>query len=212
MQIRINTKNLSVLLSSIILAGTLTSCGVELSEAEATTRRFDIGEHTISIPLEQDPRKKAVQYQYHEGYIPTSIDMNFSKSKYSYNYNGSMITYTNVKEVEVRTKMVNQNGEYIYNSFGKVENEENKKTTSKKEFDTGEHILSIPYDRDLSNATFQLPFYEGYEVVGISNPVASSGGCLLYINIVPVECEESEENTYTTFGKVIEKQKVKNYK
>lgn len=63
-----------------------------------------------------------------------------------------------------------------------------------KTFKPGEHILSIPLEKDIRKVNVQFDYYPGYEPVGIS--VASygkllpsnGGGVIMYSNIEEVEC------------------------
>ena len=83
-------------------------------------------------------------------------------------------------------------------------------------FDIGEHIISIPISKDIDirNCNVQYDYHPGYEPIGISSSAYGKfdnnfgGGVILYKNIVPVQCY-LEDDSYTTFGQPIQKEKVK---
>ncbi len=57
---------------------------------------------------------------------------------------------------------------------------------TKKKFAPGEHIISIPIDKNPMRHIIQYPYYDGYKAIGLAN--YSSNGCILYANYEEVEC------------------------
>lgn len=204
-------------LAGLMAVSGLTACSYEennttsyTQEENAQTKEFDIGEHILSVPID-DPRKEVKQYEYHPGYKPIGITAD-SYGPYGASYGGACILYINETEVECRSIKI-KDGEYVYDTFGfptDYEKPQASETLITKEFDTGEHIISVPIN-DPTKTQVQYEFYDGYEPVGITSSKYGKysgcygGGCILYINTEPVTCQKNEENTYTSFGIPTEK-------
>lgn len=182
---------------------------------EEQTKVFEIGEHLLSVPID-NPTKEIIQYDYHPGYKPVGITV-ASYGQYGARDGGSCILYTNETEVECRSNKTNGE-EYIYDTFGfpmDYEKQESSETLTTKEFDVGEHIISIPID-DPTDARTQFEFHDGYEPVGVASAKygryggSYAGGCILYVNVEPVTCEKTaDDNVYLTFGTPTEKELIK---
>ena len=188
--------------------------------SEVTTTHFGIGEHIISVPIspKNDIRFSNVQYDYYPGYEPIGISLT-ATGKYTNSFGGGAIIYSNVEEVECTSNLVDKNGNYLYLEFGTpmyIESEYGSNGNI-KEFNVGEHIISIPIDEDNRSNNFQYEYHEGYEVVGIATTATGQytniygGGVLLYKNITPVKCTRGD-NGYTSFGIPLEIEKTKTLK
>lgn len=178
---------------------------------------FAPGEHMISIPLptDVDVRLDNTQIVGHPGYKPIGICVQ-AYGKIVNEYAGGAILYINTEEVICDVTGKNCNDEALYTTFGTptTKHEPSKKHT----FDTYQHIIAVPLNIQVSEEAAQYPIYEGYELVGISSSaygaVASSygGGCLLYVNAVPVEVTPSYDKDgnayYITFGTPIDEKKL----
>ena len=181
-------------------------------------RSFDAGEHIISIEID-DPTIEKKQYEYHEGYKVVGISTD-AHGEYSYNYGQAHLVYSNEYPVKCHPTHI-KGEELLYTDFGEPTNYEREKTTSGtgwREFNPGEHIISVPLEEQETN-NYQINYHDGYEVVGIASSSYGKyqsvygGGCILYVNTEKVKCieDESDENSYTTFGipeedtKVLEK-------
>ena len=223
MKIRI-TNNLKkffcIPVAGLIMVTSLPGCGSD-KENEATietstiatetanddnfqnkTKRFEVGEHIIVISID-DPNKEITQYEYHEGYKPTGI----STESYRTVFGEAHILYVNEYPVKCYPTY-QKDSELFYTDFGKpieYEREQTESGPTWKEFNAGEHIISIPLDKKES-VNYQLEYYEGYEPIGIAS--ASYGkygnlyghGCILYSNIKKVRCTKDENGNYTSFG------------
>lgn len=216
-------------LKAMLLAGTitvassnLTGCGNQNSGAVAitqnTTIHFDVGEHIISVPIstENDIRENNVQYEYHPGYEPIGISLNAWGLYHNY-FDGGSIIYSNTEEVECSSNSIDKDGNYICTNFGTpiyYNKEGYDSNNNTKEFDIGEHIISVPINEDNRLEQFQYDYHEGYEVVGIATSSWGgyhnyfAGGVLLYKNITPVQCALTDDG-YITFGKPIKSEKTK---
>ncbi|MBR3117052.1 MAG: hypothetical protein IKF36_04185 [Bacilli bacterium] len=230
-------KDKYIRLKAMLLAGTfaltstsLTGCEIESNSTESnqeivsemTTTHFGIGQHIISVPIENDVRYSNVQYDYHPGYEPIGIALT-AVGQYGNFYAGGGILYSNVEEVECVS--VDNNEKYL--EFGTPLHIEQECVSSDniKEFNVGQHIISIPIkeeqlNEDIRYNYYQYEYHEGYEVVGIALTSIGTGGAysncygggvLLYKNIVPVKCigsvDENEETHFTEFGEPIELEK-----
>lgn len=174
---------------------------------------FNVGEHIISVPI-KDPTSKIKQYDYHEGYKVVGI----ATSNYEHTFGGACIIYENEYPVECYSTSVDKNGTHIYENFGHpidFYRGETNKTETTKDFNVGEHIISIPIKNPTSENK-QYEYHEGYTVAGIATSKLGhtfGGACLLYVNTQPVTCTltKNEDNVelYLSFGTPIEKDKVK---
>lgn len=209
-------------LTTTLSLGMLVGCGekeeVEVTILEMQPKHFEIGEHIISIPIKEDVRDKNCQYEYHEGYEPVGISLTAYGRAAGYFGSGSII-YANVTEVDCLYSQADKDGNPVYLDFGTptYENEtENIVEGNIKEFGVGEHIISIPLKEDNEENNIQYEYHEGYEIVGIASTACGrstrhfSGGVLLYKNIVPVKCINTDDG-YTNFGIPTEMEKTKTY-
>lgn len=229
-------KNKYIRLKAILLAGTialtspsLTACSNKDSEtnsnqeiiAQDSTMHFGVGEHIISVPIspKNDIRFNNVQYDYYPGYEPIGISIT-AHGMFDNDFGGGAIIYANIEEVDCSSRLVDKNGNYLYLDFGTptyyTEDEYNVKGNI-KEFNVGEHIISVPISEDNRFDYFQYEYRDGYEVVGIATSAHGKfdndfgGGVLLYKNITPIKCVR-EDNGYTSFGIPIEKENTKKLK
>lgn len=74
-------------------------------------KEFGVGEHIISVPIEEDNRYDNFQYDYHEGYEVVGVSST-SYGKYNGYYGGGVLLYKNITPVKC---IRNDNG---YTSFG----------------------------------------------------------------------------------------------
>lgn len=189
-----------------------------------STKYFDIGEHIISIPIDSDESSHLVpihkvfsevkQYEYHEGYKAVGIAV----SCHAYSYGGACIIYENEYPVECHSTSIDENGNSIYKDFGRpidFQREETTKTSNTKDFNIGEHIISIPI-KDPTSEAMQYEYHEGYEVIGIATSDYAydfGGACILYVNTQSVTCTitESSDNQelYLSFGIPLEKETIR---
>jgi hypothetical protein len=176
------------------------------SSDEYKNFEFGIGEHIMSIPLDKDPCKEVRQLDYHPGYKITGIGSSSSKSSFE----GACVLYVNTLPVICHGSGLDRDGNIIYANFGDaigyVKPEEEKSKFLKK-FYEGEHILCVPIDHDPGRKNRQYQYREGYEAVGIattSDKSSFDGGCIVYVNTVPVTCSLTEEKGgkeyYLSFG------------
>lgn len=155
---------------------------------------FDEGEHVIAVSIE-NPAKKVKEYPYHIGYYPAGIT---STGDSSY------ILYKNDCQVVVTSTSKNDQGEYVYESFG-VPVEYELGNYEDREYAPGEHIISVPYKG--TGNIIQMENHEGYEVVGmtkVSTLSTKTNGCILYVNTENV----TKTSDKPEFGQVTEKEKV----
>lgn len=224
------TKNGLVLLLAGTMIMTFVGCSNsysdqdDLNKQESTieqesTIKFGVGEHIISVPIENDIRYGNVQYEYHPGYEPIGISVT-AHGEYANSYGGGSIMYSNVEEVECSSSQKDVQGMYLYSNFGTPVYKDKKADDTDadiKEFDIGEHIISVPIEKDNRHTNIQYKYHEGYEVVGIASSARGkyvnhySGGVLLYKNTIPVKCTRGD-NGYTSFGIPYEKDQVKTLK
>ena len=226
-------KNKYIRLKAMLIAGmmcltssTLTGCGSKDNKSEdlnapESTVCFDVGEHIISVPIEENFKFDNFQHEYYEGYEPVGISLATHASFLgSTNVKGTII-YSNVEEVNCSSSLIDEDGNYLYLDFGtplyySYDENDFKSKGNIKEFDIGEHIISVPITEDNRNNNMQYDYHEGYEVVGMATTMSSDfptvfDGVLLYKNIIPVKCL-LKDNGYTEFGIPIELLKKKTYK
>lgn len=216
-------KVFGVALSGILTMTSLSGCGNSSMYQEEKgvkfTRKFAVGEHIISVPLEDDISEKTMQIESHPGYDIKGISI-AAWGEFFPSYAGGVIVYSNSEEVECKSNMYDDNGNYVYLDFGTpldYEEDKNVDNDGIKEFDVGEHIISIPLEDDISEGNTQYEYHEGYEVVGITISAygrfapSYAGGAILYKNVVPIRAKIHEDG-YTTFGEPIEKEQAKTLK
>lgn len=211
-----------LVLTTVGLSGCSSNYDLKTIQVETMeTKKFAIGEHIISVPIshENDVREKNIQYKYYPGYEPSGISIT-AHGKFDNDFGGGAIIYSNVEEVECSSDLVDKNGNYLYLNFGTptyTNEEEYGSNNSIKEFDVGQHIISVPIGQDNRFDQFQYEYHDGYEVVGMATSAHGmfdndfGGGILLYKNITPVKCTrvESGEYGFTSFGVPRELVKVK---
>lgn len=197
---------LKKVISLVMLSMILSACGnenntnlmpdgrvVTSTSYEDMQNYFDIGEHIISIPINDDPRDNIMQYEYHPGYKPVGMAV-MAYGEYSGSFGGAAITYVNIEEVIANVTGKNSVGEAVFTEFG-IPTVTNDRIKEDGIFDIYEHIISIPINYNIGEEVIQFNHIDGYELVGICNsaygPYASQndGGCLLYVNIIPVKVE-----------------------
>lgn len=215
----VKSKLCALSLASTMLA---TGCGLSTSTDyqfdSSDTKVFGVGEHIISVEID-NPTKENMQYDYHEGYKVVGISTT-SYGQYGNYFGHACLLFQNEYPVKCIPTRKNENGELVYGDFGSPINfvqSELKESTSSKEFEVGEHIISIPFEDFESGDQYES--YDGYEVVGIAMSSYGKyseydgGGCILYVNTEPVTCvKEKDENgnvSYPSIGIVVEKDKVK---
>lgn len=206
---------IKAMILALIMMASLSGCDKEEAvenDNKENTIYYNAGEHIISIPINEDVRHSNCQYEYHPGYEVVGI----SVSSYGYmdnTYAGGSILYVNTDEVLCTSNIVDDNGNYLYLNFGKPTNFVKTDDTNKpiKEFDIGEHIISVPIHNDARLDDYQYEYHDGYEVVGLalsSYGITDSnfgGGVLLYKNVKPVNCSLNDSG-YTSFGIPLEKE------
>lgn len=214
-----NIKIFSLALSSILSATCLSGCGASgtynpavYSEETGSvmSKEFDIGEHTISVPLERDISNNITQIETVPGYEVVSLSYG-SYGEVSGFFEGGTVVYTNVVPVRCETNLYASDGEVPYLNFGTPLDyvEVNETDGSVREFASGEHVLSVPIDQDITEYNYQYEHHDGYEVIGIS--VASYGrafgffdsAVVLYKNTVPVRVSKNND-CYASFGTPVE--------
>ena len=86
--------------------------------------------------------------------------------------------------------------------------EKHEKIDGKLKFLPGEHIISVPFSRDMiENNDFEV--HKGYEPIGIAKAMAGknfagfAGGCILYINTETVLCTKDENNVNIHTGSAV---------
>lgn len=212
-----NLKMFGLALSGILTMTSLSGCGSSPMYYEEKgiefTKEFDVGEHIISVPLEDDISEKPMQIAAHPGYDIKGISTSAYGQSFSY-YAGGAIVFSNDEVVECKSNLYDENGNYVYLNFGTPLNYEERNEDSNddiREFDVGEHILSIPIENDISENNVQYEYHEGYEVVGIAISAYGksfsyyAGGAILYKNVVPVRAR-CHEDGYVAFGEPIAKE------
>lgn len=183
---------------------------------EKSTKEFGVGEHIVSIPITDDIRLKTVQHEFHPGYEPVGISLT-AYGRYTNTFGGGAIMFANTEEVECTSYSLGSDNNYIYSDFGtpvygvKANNDSKE---SIKEFDVGEHIISVPMKIDNRTNQVNYEYHEGYEIVGVGTTSygmytnSFGGGVILYVNTTPVKCALQDEG-YTSFGVPKESEKTK---
>lgn len=201
----------------IALSTMLSACGSEnnyIKDGRASNSTsfdgmqnyFDIGEHIISVPINEDPRNHIRQYEYHPGYKPVGISVT-TYGEYFDSFGGASMTFVNTEEVVANVTGKNADGEAVFTRFG-IPTDENNKPHEDGVFDVYEHIISIPINYSLDEENIQIDYIEGYELVGICDSAygryisSNSGGCLLYVNIVPVKVEPTNDGNNVTYANI----------
>ena len=177
-----------------------------IEETEVVRQRFEPGEHTISVPINnplsdlEGANKKVMQYPSHEGY--RCVGLNGDE------VNGFLV-YTNVEPVWCESNGYDENNENVFTDFGYPELERGLEAEEgeTKVFQKGEHILSIPISNP-QGKNQQYPHYDGYEVCDVCSYTFGDlsqygGACALYVNTEPVKCEKNIDG-YTNFGIPVE--------
>ena len=88
----------------------------EFKSYESAVETFDIGEHIISVPID-NPKKEIQTYEYHDGYKVIDIENNY-------------ILYVNDEPVKC-IGYIDNNEEVHFIEFGEPVENENTKTESK---------------------------------------------------------------------------------
>ena len=213
-------KLLCVPLLGLIMATTLAGCSEEeqstIETVEAGTyddKIFNEGEHIVVIPID-NPLEESKQYEYHEGYKVVGISSS-TFGKISPYFDEAYLVYENEYPVKASVT-AKKDDKLLYTDFGTPIEFSREKTTSGtrwKEFNEGEHIISVPLE-DMNNENYQIDYYDGYEVIGIATSsygkIAGyyAGGCVLYKNTQKVKCVEDDEGKCTTFGIPVEETKI----
>lgn len=93
-------------------------------DKKGTAREFGIGEHILSVPINENISLDYYQYTYHEGYEVVGIATDDYAWEHSDNYDGGVILYKNITPVRC---VCGDNG---YTSFGSpIEKENTMKLT-----------------------------------------------------------------------------------
>ena len=174
-------------------------------------KEFEIGEHIVLVPLEEDPRYEVKEYEPHIGYKPVGI----SSSAYGRDnnlYGDGYIMYVNTEEVIAHPTETDKDGNLIYKDFGyPINYVTSDETVYTIEYQPGEHIVSIPFS-EYQQYDLYFTSYDGYEPVGLATTgygkdgFHEGGGCILYTN---TETVEKDKDSTEVFGKPIEEVKVK---
>lgn len=212
-------KLICVPLTGLIMMTSLAGCSKEpqmvaVEQEENDDKIFNEGEHIISIEID-DPTQEKIQYEYHPGYKPVGISTE-AYGHYSYSFGKAHMLYVNEYPVKCRPTYQKES-ELFYTDFGeplKYEREKTESGSSWKEFNIGEHILSIPLEGNEID-DYQVKYYDGYEPIGIATSALGKysytyvGGCILYTNTEKVKCtKDNDTDSYTTFGIPEEESKV----
>ena len=180
---------------------------IESIERVASIRKITMApyEHIVTVPIDRgtDIRKKVVQYPSYAGYEPAGISA-AAYGQYTCTYAGGSIVYTNNETVECISNSVNSRGAYVFESFGVPEEGSYSTDTPEiKIFEPGEHIISVPQDG------MDIQANGAYKVVGVAETAYGQytygygGGCVLFVNTVPVMCSLGPDG-YTHFGAPVE--------
>lgn len=87
---------------------------------EETKKEFGVGEHIISVPIQNDVREKNTQYNYFEGYEVIGVDVE-TYGKYTDKFAGGCILYMNINPVKCKiTSYEDHDGlrKGFYTNFG----------------------------------------------------------------------------------------------
>lgn len=177
---------------------------------------FEPGEHAV-IEKVKSQLDKVTQYPSHPGYKPIGIATS-AYGSLSQKDGDTCIMYINTEVVQANAN-VKIGEDYYFGGFGVPVNYEKNisEETEIVEFAPGEHILSVPIDSAIKY-DINYEYHEGYEPVGIAESSygdsynTSAEAVVLYVNVDEVECKRTEDNDYTEFGKVKEKEKIKEIK
>lgn len=206
-KLRLRLKSIILAIAMAITGSSLTGCGnknyerqTKINVEQESTRHFDIGEQTISVPITDDITRGNYQHTYYPGYEPVDVDINAYLDMFA---NGVMV-YSNTEEMNLSSNTVDENQNYLYLDFGKqvdANNNEYDTHDKIKEFGVGEHIISIlvniPKDKDYQKDQIVLESHEGYKLIGIST--TQNKVIALYVNTTPVKCVRVN-NGYSEFG------------
>lgn len=172
----------------------------EITTLDANIKIFEPGEHVISVPYEE-PVKKSIfenfepaELPYHPGYMVVGVSE-------------KTILYVNNETVICTSTVLDNENNYVYNTFGIPEEYEQREETGTetKIYNPGEHVILKPIN-DPSKDPQQYSIVEGYEIIDISasnNDVFYQGGFVIYRNTETVECTKGT-NGYNNFGKVVD--------
>lgn len=226
------TRLCAISLAGILVMTSFSGCGkntntskrndslteIEYEHLEETKKTFDIGEHIISVPV-NDPTLDIQQYEYHDGY--KCVGLSSCANGSGYIFGGAHALYVNEYPVECYGT-VNDKGLLLYDNFGTPLNfvkEENISNDTSKVFNTGEHIISVPIDNFTKNSSLQYQYYEGYEPIDIAHTSYGSigsynSGAIMYVNTEPVKCsathyDEDGKTYYLAFGVPVELEKTR---
>lgn len=172
----------------------------EATTLDANIKMFAPGEHVISVPYDEISKKNVFdnsepsELPYHSGYMVVGMSE-------------KTILYVNSENVICTSTTLDNENNYVYNSFGIPEEYENieQENTDTKIYNPGEHVILKPIT-DPSKDAQQYLSVEGYEVIDISAnnyDIFYEGGYILYRNTETVECTKGTYG-YNNFGKVIE--------
>lgn len=206
---------ISIPLVGLVMATSFSGCSGKTKPTEIVAENYDekefsIGEHIISIEID-DPTLEKIQYEYHKGYKAVGISTE-AHGQYSYNFGKAHMLYVNEYPVKCRPTY-QRDEEMLYTDFGTPVDYVEKETKSShdwKEFNVGEHIISIPLEESYID-NFQITSHDGYEPIGIATSSygkysnISGGGCILYTNTQKVKClKDDDSDNYTSFGIPVE--------
>lgn len=218
-----NLKIFGFVLSSALSMSCLSGCSGDstydpLVYQEETggimSKQFDVGEHYISVPMEEDISESIHQIKTYPGYEVVGASYG-SYGELTDFYAGGTILYRNVSPVTCETNLYGENGEIPYLEFGTpIDYTENNVDVDSdiRDFNTGEHVLSVPIEADVTDYNHQYDYHDGYEIIGISVSAYGrtfsyyAGEVVLYKNTVPVRVSKTGDD-YASFGVPIEKEK-----
>lgn len=214
--------SLAVLLVVGIVAGTVsltknnkhdgnTMAIVSEAENNSDTKVFAPHEHTVSIPFNQDPSEDNIQYDYYEGYEPTSILIDFDDE---WKFNKGVIAYRNSVEVKHNPVGTDKDGQSLFIVFGEPLVKKDDYDTSDddiKIFAPGHHIISTPLkEKSENNDSGYSLIYScpaGYDNNGVPITIG------LFVNDEQVKCKTTGDKDgkaqYTDFGTSIVKKLMK---
>lgn len=177
---------------------------------------FAPGEHVLSVPFYKNPTKTRLQYPYYEGYSAIGLSTS-AWGEYGEMFEGGSILYVNNVEVVCEAATTDSHGNLVYSEFGlptwPVQKPDLNITSETKDFEVGEHIISVPVSVEPieSNVQYSFGSSDCYEVVDISTTSYGrwgykfGGTCVLYVNTAPVRCtatskDEAGNIAYCNFG------------
>ena len=189
--------------AALVMLVSLSRCGktdnrteIENNE-EYGERIFQPGEHIIAVSID-DPTSENKVYPYHEGYKPVGISAGHY-GRYTESNSNAFIMYSNNAKVKALPTKKDVNDELVYDDFGTVINKDDVLSSdpNDNEYLPGEHIISVPLYEYTD--TMQIPYYDGYEAIGIATTAYGSlsdnygNGCILYVNVDTVEVKQTED-------------------